>query len=44
MIGRDIGKVFRPKDRKIGKVALRVENLTNTMRKTQTSISEKEKL
>ncbi len=29
MIGRDIGKVFRPKDRKIGKVALRVENLTN---------------
>ena len=29
MIGRDIGKVFRPKDRPIGKEAIRVENLTN---------------
>lgn len=29
MIGRDIGKVFPPKDRKLGEEALRVENLTN---------------
>lgn len=29
MIGRDIGKVFRPKDRRIGKEVLRVESLTN---------------
>ena len=29
MIGRDINKVFCPKDRKIGEEVLRVENLTN---------------
>ncbi len=29
MVGRDIGKVFRPKDRKIGDEVLRVEHLTN---------------
>ena len=30
MVGRDIGKVFRPKDREVGKEMLRVENLTNS--------------
>ncbi len=29
MIGRDLGKSFKPKDRKIGKEILRVENLSN---------------
>jgi ABC-type sugar transport system ATPase subunit len=29
MVGRDIGKVFRPKDRPLGDEVLRVENLTN---------------
>ena len=29
MVGRDIGKVFAPKDRKIGQEVLRVENISN---------------
>lgn len=29
MVGRDLGKVFRPKDRPVGSEVLRVENLTN---------------
>jgi len=29
MVGRDVGKVFRPKDREIGEEMLRVEHLTN---------------
>ncbi len=29
MVGRDIGKVFKPKDRKVGDEILRVEGLTN---------------
>lgn len=31
MVGRDIGKVFQPKDRKIGEEVLRVNNLTNNV-------------